>query len=62
MVTNIDRQKLVNLIEKGAQVIDVLPEREYSAQHIPGAVNLPLRQLTAQTVTVLERGKPVVVY
>ncbi|MCH7586368.1 MAG: rhodanese-like domain-containing protein [Acidobacteria bacterium] len=62
MVTNIDRTRLLTLIEEGAQVVDVLPEREYTGQHIPGAVNIHLRQLTAKTVTVLRRDKPVVVY
>ena len=27
-----------------AQVGDVLPEREYEAQHIPGAFNIPLKR------------------
>ena len=62
MVTNIDRDQLITLIEEGAQLVDVLPEREYEAQHIPGAVNIPLKQLTALTVKVLRRDKPVVVY
>ena len=62
MVTNIDRAELLTLIDEGAQVVDVLPESEYTAQHIPGAINLPLRKLNAETVQVLERDKPVVVY
>jgi rhodanese-related sulfurtransferase len=62
MVTSIDRDRLVILLEEGAQLVDVLPEREYEAQHIPGAVSLPLRQLTAESATVLRRDKPVVVY
>ena len=62
MVTNIDRAALLALIEDGAQVVDVLPEAEYAAQHIPGAISLPLRRLTAETAAVLRRDKPVVVY
>ena len=62
MVTNIDRIQLLTLIEEDAQVVDVLPEREYIAQHILGAINIPLRQLTAETAAVLRRDKPVVVY
>lgn len=62
MVTNIGRAELVSLIESGAQIVDVLPEPEYAAQHIPGAISLPLRQLTDETVEVLRRDKPVVVY
>ncbi len=43
MVTNTDRARLVTLINDGAQLVDVLPRREYEAQHIPGAINIPLR-------------------
>ncbi len=62
MVTDIDRKLLIDLIGQGAQVVDVLPEREYGERHIPGAVNIPLRRLTAATAAVLRRDKPVVVY
>lgn len=63
MVTNIDRSELERLIATGdPQIVDVLPDAEYDESHIPGAVNIPLRNLTAETATVLRRDKPVVVY
>lgn len=62
MVTNIDRTRLLELIDQGAQVVDVLPDAEYKAQHIPGAVSIPFRRLDAETTAVLRRDKPVVVY
>jgi rhodanese-related sulfurtransferase len=63
MAKPIDRGELRRLIdEEDAQVVDVLPSREYEESHLPGAVNLPLRQLTAETVTVLSPDRPVVVY
>ena len=63
MVTAIDRIELLRLIdEEDAQVVDVLPEDEFVASHIPGSVSLPLRQITAESVSVLQRDKPVVVY
>lgn len=62
MVTNIDRSRLLKLIDDGAQVVDVLPDVEYAAQHIPGAISIPLRRLDAATTSVLSRDKPVVVY
>jgi len=63
MVTPIDRTELLRLVrEEDAQVVDVLPDREYNEAHIPGAISLPLRQLTAETVSALRRDKPVVVY
>lgn len=63
MVTSIDRTELLRLIdEEEAQVIDVLPDREYDQAHIPGAISLPLRRLGADTVSILRRDKPVVAY
>ncbi len=62
MVTDIDRTRLLQLLDQGAQVVDVLPDAEYAAQHIPGAISIPLRRLDAETTSVLRRDKPVVVY
>lgn len=63
MVTPIDRTELLRLIdEEDAQIVDVLPDGDYTAEHIPGAISIPLRRLNADTATVLRRDKPVVVY
>ncbi len=62
MTIDIDRATLLNLIDSGAQVVDVLPEREYEDSHIPGAVNIPLKTLDSETTSMLRRDKPVVVY
>ncbi len=63
MPTDTDRTELLRLIdEENAQVIDVLPEREYAESHIPGAISIPLRRLNAESASVLARDKPVVVY
>lgn len=62
MVTNIDRATLLTLIKEDAQLIDVLPEAEYEAGHIPGAVNIPLRTLNQDAIGALSPGKPTVVY
>ncbi|MEE9177957.1 MAG: rhodanese-like domain-containing protein [Acidimicrobiia bacterium] len=63
MVSDVDRIELLRLIEhEDAQLVDVLPDREYAEAHIPGAINIHLRGLTSQTVSALRRDKPVVVY
>ena len=63
MVTPVDRSELQRLIQvEDVQIVDVLPEREYSESHIPGAISLSLRRLTGETVSALRRDKPVVVY
>jgi phage shock protein E len=43
-------------------VVEVLPDDDYAPAHLPGAVNLPLRELDEQHAAVLDRTRPVVVY
>jgi rhodanese-related sulfurtransferase len=62
MPTSITRRVLVDLAAAGAQLVDVLPEAEYLEEHLPGAINVPLRQLTADTAGRLDPGRPVIVY
>ncbi|MCH7900952.1 MAG: rhodanese-like domain-containing protein [Acidobacteria bacterium] len=62
MITDINRETLLTLIEQGAQVVDVLPEGEFMASHIPGAINIPLKNLNSAATSTLARAKPVVVY
>lgn len=49
-------------MEEGAQLVEVLPEKEYAEEHLPGAVNIPLKMLDEDTVARLDRRKAVVVY
>jgi rhodanese-related sulfurtransferase len=49
-------------LDEEAQLVEVLPAEEYSEEHLPGAVNLPLRQLDASTSETLDKGRPIVVY
>ena len=62
MATRIWLEQLEELMERGAQVVEVLPEDDYAPVHLPGAINLPLRQLDRQSTTVLDHSRPVVVY
>jgi rhodanese-related sulfurtransferase len=55
-------ERLQELIAAGAQVVEVLPEEEYTEAHLPGAVNIPLKRLDANTTAGLDRSRPVVVY
>lgn len=50
------------LIDRGAQLVDVLPEAEYQDEHVAGAVNVPLKRMTAEAVSVLDRSRPVITY
>jgi len=50
------------LIDQGAQLLDVLVEDEFEHDHLPGAINIPLKKLDATTAARLDRNRPVVVY
>ena len=62
MAQNIDRDEVRRLVGEGAQLIEVLPKEEYEEEHLPGAINLPLRRLEAEARTALDRARPVIVY
>ena len=58
----IERADVERLMATGAQIVEVLPQPEYNEGHLPGAINLPLKQLDAETATVLDKSRAVVVY
>ena len=62
MATEIDRGELDQLLADGAQLAEALPESSYNEGHLPGAISLPLRQLTPERAVTLDRARPVVVY
>ena len=62
MPREIDREEVRRLVAEGAQLVEVLPPSEYLEDHLPGAINLPLRRLEEQAETALDRDRPIVVY
>lgn len=62
MPTTIDREQVQELVAAGAQLVEVLPAEEYEEEHLPGAINLPLKTLNHETAQQLERSRPVIVY
>ena len=62
MAREIRREEVRRLIDQGVQLVEVLPAKEYREDHLPGAINLPLRQLEAEARSVLDVSRPVIVY
>ena len=62
MSTDINLKALDQLLADGALLIEVLPEGEFRDEHLPDAINLPLKHLTSESVLHLDRASPIVVY
>ena len=63
MPQDIDRDEVQRLVrDEGAQLVEVLPKAEYEEDHLPGAINMPLRRIETEAGTLLSRERPVIVY
>jgi phage shock protein E len=59
----IDRDELQRLRrEEEAQLVEVLPADEFDDEHLPGAVNIPLKSLDRDSTASPDRRTPVIVY
>ena len=62
MPKDIGLEEMRRLVDEGAQVVEVLPQREYEEEHLPGAVNIPLKTLNEDSAAQLDKVRAVVVY
>jgi rhodanese-related sulfurtransferase len=62
MPIRIDLAQLQELLDGGGQLVEVPPAAEYTDEHLPGAINLPLKQLDATTAAQQDPARPVIVY
>lgn len=62
MPTVIDRPEVERMLAAGAQLLDVLATDEHEEERIPGALNVPLAQLRADTTAHLSSSDPIIVY
>jgi rhodanese-related sulfurtransferase len=57
-----ERATVQRLIDRGVQVVEVLGPEEFEEDHLPGAINLPLRRLEREARNTLDPSRPVIVY
>jgi rhodanese-related sulfurtransferase len=62
MPTAVFKGDVRELVEHGAQLVEVLPPKEYEEEHLPGAMNISFKLLDQETTAQLKRAEPVVVY
>ena len=58
----IDRDHLKQLMAGGVQLVEVLRAAEYKEDHLPGAINIPLKLVSRETASTLDPNRPLVVY
>jgi rhodanese-related sulfurtransferase len=57
-----DLEEVQALLDRGAQLVDVLGPEEYAEDHLAGAINIPLRKIDTEALRRLDPGRPVLVY
>ena len=62
MPQTIGRHELQSLLEEGAQLVEVLPADDYEEEHLPSAINIPLRRIDREARERLDPTRAVIVY
>jgi rhodanese-related sulfurtransferase len=62
MPTEIGREAVRKFVENGAQLVEVLPAKQYEEVHLTGAINIPLSDLDQKSTARLRQDQPVIVY
>ena len=62
MPDEIRRERVVELLQDRAQLIEVLSAKQYEEIHLAGAVNIPLKELDADRTARLDLGRPAIPY
>ncbi len=50
------------LVAGGAKLVDVRTPGEFASEHLPGAINIPVQQLSARLSSLGDKDEPIVVY
>jgi len=59
---DVSREGAHKLVESGARLVDVRTPEEFAGGHLPGAVNIPVQQLSQRMSELDPKDKPIVVY
>jgi rhodanese-related sulfurtransferase len=57
----ISRAEAREMLDAGAQLVDVRADHEWETGHLPGAVHIPLAELPAR-VEEIDKDRPVILY
>ena len=62
MPIGIDREEVQRLVAGGAYLFEVLPAEDFVPEHLPGAINIPLKKLERTSIARFDRDAAIVVY
>lgn len=63
MANVIDRDEVLRLLrDEAAQLVEVMPPDNFGDEHLPGALNIPLKELDRRAPASLDASRPVIVY
>ena len=63
MPTSIFRDEVQRLLrDEAAQLVEVLPPPMFEEEHTEGAINIPLKDISEETTSSLDKDRPVIVY
>jgi rhodanese-related sulfurtransferase len=62
MPTRIGRDDVQRLVAEGAQLVDVRPREDFDAEHLRGAVSIPVKSLDGESAGQLNHSRPVITY
>ena len=62
MPQKIERIDVESLVEEGGQLVEVLPREEYEEFHLPGAINIPLKEFDRGALAQLRKDLPIITY
>jgi phage shock protein E len=51
-----------DLVARGATLLDVRTCEEFAVEHVPGALNIPLQELSRRQSELGDKSAPIVVY
>lgn len=57
-----ERRSVQKMMDRGAQVVEVLPLADFDKDHLPSAIHLPLHRLHAEANERLDPSRPIIVY
>ncbi|CAN5637614.1 hypothetical protein BH20ACT14_BH20ACT14_09150 [soil metagenome] len=62
MYEMIELEDVERLVDDGALLLDVMSRKSYEESHLPGAVNISLKELDEASAAQLDRSRPVITY